>query len=298
MKTVVDFGILALTVALMFSVGLELEAHHFKKLARNKGTFFAALIGQMVVLPLIGVLIVRAIPLPEYLQVGILLVAACPVGDIANFYSLLARGNVALSVAVNAVSCLLSVVSMSTIFVVYSRMMGAEFAFSVPPFGFVGRLILLVAIPIVLGMGFRAMRIRAAERVSRSLRILCVGGVLVLCMFVVANRYEQLRADWKAIWVASLSLMVVAMAVGWAISQVMGLKRLDAVTFVILFPVRNIALATLIAVTLMGRFEYAAFATAYFLSEAFLLLGAVVFIRYRWNVAPLASSAPEGATHS
>jgi bile acid:Na+ symporter, BASS family len=291
MKTVVDFGILALTLALMFSVGLELEAHHFKKLVRKKGTFFAALIGQMVVLPLIGVLIVRAIPLPEYLQVGLLLVAACPVGDIANFYTLLARGNVALSLAVNAVSCLLSVVSMSVIFVVYSRMIGTEFTFSVPPFGFVGRLILLVVVPIVLGMGFRAMRVRAADRVSRCLRMLCVGGVLVLCMFVVANRYAQLRGDWKSMWVASLSLMVVAMAVGWAISQVMGLKRSDSVTFVILFPVRNIALATLMAVTLMGRLEYAAFATAYFLSEAFLLLGAVVFLRYRWNVAPLASSA-------
>jgi BASS family bile acid:Na+ symporter len=291
MKTVVDLGVLVLTLALMFSVGLELEARHFKSLARNKGTFFAALIGQMVVLPMIGVLIVRGIPLPEYLRVGILLVAACPVGDIANFYSLLARGNVALSVAVNAVSCLLSVVSMSLIFATYSRMVGAEFVFLIPPFRFVGRLILLVAVPIVLGMGFRAMRIGAADRVSRGLRMFCVGGVLVLCAFVVANRYEQLRTDWKPIWIASLSLMAVAMAVGWAISQGMGLKRSDSITFVIVFPVRNIALATAIAVTFMGRLEYAAFATAYFLSEAFFLLWVVIFLRYRWSVP-----ATEGAT--
>ena len=125
--------------------------------------------------------------------------------------------------------------------------------------------------------------------------MLCVGGVLVLCMFVIANRHAQLRADWKAIWLSSLALMAVAMAVGWAIGQVMGLKRSDSITLTILFPVRNIALATAIAVSLMGRLEYAAFATAYFLSEAFLLLGVVVFFRYRWTVAPLAKSAPEGA---
>jgi hypothetical protein len=47
----------------------------------------------------------------------------------------------------------------------------------------------------------------------------------------------------------------------------------------------------------MGRLEYAAFATAYFLSEASLLLGAVVFFRYRWTTTPLANSAPEGAIH-
>ena len=220
-----------------------------------------------------------------------LLVAACPVGDIVNFYTLMARGNVALSVAVNAVSCLLSVLSMSFIFGVYSRIMGAEFALSVPLFGFVGRLILVVAVPIALGMGFRAMQARVAGLVSRSLRILCVGGVLFLCMFVIANRYEQLKADWKAIWIASLSLMVVAMTVGWAIGQVMRLKRTDSITFAILDLVRNIALATAIAVTLMGRLEYAAFDTVYFLNETSLLLGAVVFFRYRWTVSPLIDSA-------
>jgi len=36
--------------------------------------------------------------LPPHMSAGILLVAACPVGDIANFYNLLARANVALSV--------------------------------------------------------------------------------------------------------------------------------------------------------------------------------------------------------
>jgi BASS family bile acid:Na+ symporter len=297
MKTAVDFGVLALTLALMFSVGLELETCHFKELARNKGTFFAALIGQMVVLPTIGVFIVRTIPLPGYLQVGILLVAACPVGDIANFYTLMARGNVALSVAVNAVSCLLSVASMSVVFAVYRRLFGAEFALSVPPFRLLGRLILMVAVPIVLGMGFRVLQAGLASKVSRSLRMLCVGGVLVLCMFVIANRHAQLRADWKAIWLSSLSLMAVAMAFGWAIGLVMSLKRSDSITFAILFPVRNIAIATAIAVSLMGRLEYAAFATAYFLSEASLLLGAVVYLRYRSTVAPLANSAPERAIH-
>lgn len=295
MKIAVDFGVLAVTLALMFSVGLELETSHFKELARNKGTFFAALIGQMIVSPAIGVFIVRTIPLPEYLQVGILLVAACPVGDIANFYTLLARGNVALSVAVNSVSCLLSVASMSVVFAVYRSLFGSEFALSVPPFRLLGRLILMVALPIVAGMVFRVLRAELVGKVSRNLRTLCVGGILALCMFVIVNRHAQLRADWKAIWLSSLSLMAVAMAFGWAIGLVMNLKRADSTAFVILFPVRNIAIAAAIAVSIMGRLEYAAFATAYFLSEALLLLGVVAFLRYRSSVAPLANSAPEGA---
>ena len=157
--------------------------------------------------------------------------------------------------------------------------MGGRVRIISPSFPLVGRLILLVAVPLVLGMGFGVLQAGPASKVSRSLRMLCVGGVLVLCMFVIANRHAQLRADWKAIWLSSLSLMAVAMAVVWAIGQVMGLKRSDSITFAILFPVRNIALATAIAVSLMGRLEYAAFATAYFLSEASLLLGGCCFLQ-------------------
>jgi predicted Na+-dependent transporter len=106
----------------------------------------------------------------------------------------------------------------------------------------------MVAVPIVLGMGFRVLQAGLASKVSRSLRKLCVGGVLVPCIFVIANRHAQLRADWKSIWLSGLSLMALAMAFGWAIGQVMSLKRSDSITFAILFPVRNIALATAIAV--------------------------------------------------
>ena len=87
MKTVVDFGILTLTVALMFSVGLELEARHFKELVRNKRHFSWSIDRTD------GGFAGDRHPhcprnsLPEYLRVGILLVAACPVGDIANFYT-------------------------------------------------------------------------------------------------------------------------------------------------------------------------------------------------------------------
>ena len=280
----------------MFSVGLELETSHFKELARNKGTFFAALIGQMIVSPAIGVFIVRTIPLPEYLQVGILLVAACPVGDIANFYTLLARGNVALSVAVNSVSCLLSVASMSVVFAVYRSLFGSEFALSVPPFRLLGRLILMVALPIVAGMVFRVLRAELVGKVSRNLRTLCVGGILALCMFVIVNRHAQLRADWKAIWLSKF--IPDGRSHGLWLGNRSGYEFKESGLNCICHLISssgNIAIAAAIAVSIMGRLEYAAFATAYFLSEALLLLGVVAFLRYRSSVAPLANSAPEGA---
>ena len=67
MKTTLDIAIVILTVSMMFSVGLELEARHFRDLARHKTAFFGALIGSMIVLPAIGIFVARTIPLQESL---------------------------------------------------------------------------------------------------------------------------------------------------------------------------------------------------------------------------------------
>lgn len=286
MKTMLDIAIVILTVSMMFSVGLELEVRHFKELARHKTAFFGALIGQTIVLPAIGILVARTISLQESLQMGILLLAACPVGDVANFYTLLARGDPALSVAVNSTSSLLSCLSMPVVFAIYGKATGTEFPFSVPFFTLVGRLIVLVGIPIVGGMVLRALRTGMADEISRKLRTGCVVGVLVICVMVIGGRYEQLKLDWKAVFVASLFLIVVAMAAGYAIGKVLRLKRPEAITLAILLPVRNVGLAVTIAVTLMDRMEYVVLATVYFLTEAFVLLGWVVLARYLWAVAP------------
>ena len=292
MKTTLDIAIVLLTVSMMFSVGLELEARHFRDLARHKTAFLGALIGQMIVLPAIGILVARTLPLQESLQMGILLLAACPVGDVANFYTLLARGDPALSVAVNAASSLLSCVSMPIVFGIYGKATGTEFPFSVPFLTLVGRLILLVGIPIVGGMGLRAIRTGMADKISQRLRIACVAGVLVICMMVIGSRYEQLRLDWRAVFVASLSLIVVAMAAGYGIGQALRLKGPEVVTLAILLPVRNVGLAVTIAVTLMDRLEYVVLATVYFLTEALVLLGCVFLFRYLRAAAPV--SVPVG----
>jgi len=226
---------------------------------------------------------------------GILLLAACPVGDVANFYTLLARGDPALSVAVNAASSLLSCVSMPVVFGIYGKATGTEFPFSVPFLTLVGRLILLVGIPIVGGMGLRAIRTGMADKISQRLRIACVAGVLVICMMVIGSRYEQLRLDWRAVFVASLSLIVVAMAAGYALGQALRLNGPDVITLAILLPVRNVGLAVTIAVTLMDRLEYVVLATVYFLTEAFVLLGCVFLFRYLRAAAPVSLPVGRGS---
>ena len=66
---------------------------------------------------------------------------------------------------------------------------------------------------------------------------------------------------------------------GWLVGGVTGASRPDQFTLAAEFATRNIAVAAAIAVTLAGRVEFALFATTYFLTDAPLMLGAIIAFR-------------------
>src|SRR5258708_28575386 len=98
----------------MVVVGMELTADAFRRVARRPGTVVAATIGQFLLLPLIGWLLVRCLDLQPAIARGALLVAPCPSGAMANVYTYMARANVALSVTLTAVPCLVAALATPT----------------------------------------------------------------------------------------------------------------------------------------------------------------------------------------
>jgi bile acid:Na+ symporter, BASS family len=279
MKTVLDVGVLGVTILMMLTVGLELESRSFRDLRKQMIPVSAILLFQIILLPALGLLITSVLPVPTHLRMGILLIAGCPVGDMANFFTLLGKGNVALSVAINALSCLLAPISMVMIFAAYGRVLNSPFLFSVPSWNFVLQLLLVITIPILAGMGIRIIRPTIARALSKSLRFACVAGILALCILVLATRFDELKADWRLALTASITLALGAIAVGWAVSRLLRMGRTNSLTCSISFAVRNVGVAAAIAITMMNRMEYAVFSTVYLLSELTVVLASVAAVR-------------------
>ena len=281
MKTTLDISILVLNIAMMAVVGMGLEGKHFTELCRSRRVVPSALLGQMVLLPVIGWCVVKVMALPPHLSAGILLIAACPVGDISSFYTVLARANTALSVVVNTLSCLLAAVTMAAVFELYARLAGEHFAFAAPPFQLVTRVMLMTAVPVAAGMALRRLAPRFVAKAGPIVQTACILGIAGVVVLILIVQGRLVAADWKSAAVASLALMTVAMAAGWGLSRVMGLPAADRMAFAVIFPVRNVSLAMAVAITLLGRVEYAAFAVVYFLTEVPLLLAIVAIHRWR-----------------
>lgn len=140
---------------MMFGVALDLTINDFKRIVQNPRPTLLGMISQLVLLPLFTLILVLLWDLPTSMKMGLLLVAACPGGNISNYLVHRSGGNTALSITMTSIATLVSVVMTPTIFYFYSQFilnLNADFNIKVD----VGEMILilfqLIVIPLVLGM--------------------------------------------------------------------------------------------------------------------------------------------------
>jgi bile acid:Na+ symporter, BASS family len=94
----------AILSIVMFSIALDLKPSDFRALARTPKALLTGMVAQFVVLPVLtfGMLLVTS-PKPS-IALGLILVAACPGGNISNFITHRAGGNSALSVSMTGIA--------------------------------------------------------------------------------------------------------------------------------------------------------------------------------------------------
>ncbi len=94
---------------IMFGVAINLRISDFKNVLKSPRSALAGIISQFLLLPALTYLLILLIePRPSF-ALGMMLVAACPGGNISNFMAAMARGNTALSVSLTAVSSSLAI---------------------------------------------------------------------------------------------------------------------------------------------------------------------------------------------
>ncbi|MGY8938421.1 MAG: bile acid:sodium symporter family protein [Flavobacteriales bacterium] len=98
-------GLWILNIAIgviMFGVSLGISINDFKRLFKKPKILFVGVLSQFILLPaatFIAILIIE--PHPSF-ALGMLIIAACPGGNVSNFFSKMAGGNAALSVSLTA----------------------------------------------------------------------------------------------------------------------------------------------------------------------------------------------------
>ena len=168
---------------IMYGLGLGLNFKDFLRLLNTPKDFFIGFICQVVLLPIIAFILVKIIPMPVEIALGVMVIASAPGGVTSNVLTKFANGDVALSVSLTAVVSLISVFTIPLIIFTSADLLGLEIInknLSVTLFAF--KMFFVVTVPVLLGMVTRILMTDFI--ISKTLIIQRLSIVLFLIVFI------------------------------------------------------------------------------------------------------------------
>ena len=181
---------------LMFGIALDLKLQHFKAIVQMPKSIAVGLSSQWILLPLLTIGLILLTDLPESMVLGLLLVAACPGGNVSNFAVHIAGGNSALSISLTTISTIFAVIGTPLIFQILaplfvdSEVSGINFYIPLDQMALtIGQLIVL---PLAIGMGLNHFFPHLASKMTQPIRILSMILFLVIVVVAILGNLENL----------------------------------------------------------------------------------------------------------
>ena len=277
--------VMPILIVLMFLLGIDLNKEAFANVARQPKAVAMGLVGQIVLLPLIAFGIAWALKLPPIYFMGLVLVACCPGGSSSNVFSMLAKGDVALSVTLTAVSSIVTLFTLPVIMTYVAEFVSSTNACDIHlPMGklFMQNIVLLF-VPLLAGSLFAKMRPVAAKKVAQVLSKLAFPALMTLAAVFFLQYWREIADNFTLLGLAAAMLILFAMLCSGGLSRISGSSTAVRRTIVIEVGMQNAAQAIAIASSplIFNSGEMALPAIIYALLMNVILLLYVYFIRRR-----------------
>lgn len=183
-------GLLFMNITLafiMFGVALGIKLEHFKMLISRPKPVLLGVFSQFIALPALTFLLVLIIRPTPSVAMGMMLVAACPGGNISNFISSLARGNVALSITLTAIATISAIFMTPFNFALWGSLYAEASSLAIPisidPVEMLKTVVILLGIPVVLGIAFANRFPLLTQKIMKPFRTI---SLLLFLGFIVA----------------------------------------------------------------------------------------------------------------
>lgn len=248
---------LNLVIALiMFGVALDLRPSDFRRIVEKPLAPVIGLVAQFLLLPGCTFVITFVLDLTPSLALGMMLVAACPGGNLSNFLTHLARGTTVLSVAMTAASTCLAIV-MTPLNIAFWGSLRSDTAailelVHLDAWSMLATIGLILGVPLILGMSFAANMPRMAKRLHRPMKVFSILFFVIFVATVFSKNYD-LFVEWIG-WIALAVAVQNAMAlvIGYSAGALVGLGTADRRALAIEVGIQNSALGLSLVFSFFG----------------------------------------------
>ena len=239
--------VLPILTLLMFDLGLTLKFEDFGKVFHSPWPIVIALVGQLILLPLIALGLAWAFKLTPVFFIGLVLIACCPGGSSSNVFSKLAGGDVALSVTLTALSSVITLFTIPVIMSMATTMVGQSVGITLPVGNLIKQNLLLMLVPVLLGIGMHYAWPNAAEKTDKVLGKLAFPLLLVLITVFYIQHHKTIIDNIGVLGVCVTALILVAIGCSSLLSRLVKTSDKQRRTVVIEVGMQNAAQAIAIA---------------------------------------------------
>lgn len=238
---------------IMFGVSLSITVSDFKRLLKHPKIVFIGIVSQFILFPLLSFLLVIILkPHPSF-ALGMLLVAACPGGNISNFYSKMANGNAALSISLTAFATLVSIVmtplNLSFWASMYSPTHQILKQVALNPFELIKLVVLILAIPLVLGILVNHYKPKIATQINKFIKPFSVLFLIVLIGVALFDNRTIFKNYIHLVLFLVLLQNIAGFVLGYITARVNKLNKKDTKTITIETGIQNSGLGLLLVFT-------------------------------------------------
>ncbi|MCC7547875.1 MAG: bile acid:sodium symporter [Burkholderiales bacterium] len=273
----------------MVIVGLELTPADLLRALHEPRRTALALAAQLLLLPLLAAGLAVILELDAIAAGGLVLVAAAAQAPVSNYFCVLGRADVALSVTLTALSSVIATFTMP-----WAAQAGFDLiardstALQLPAAQMVRYIATALLLPLAAGMLVRHL---APAFVARNRGRMQWASVVLLAALLGSIAFDQaatIAQRLGSLVVSSALFTLIAALLGVAVARLAGWPGTQALTMFAAFPARSLSMATLVAVGILGRTQFLSFAVVFFLVQAAMLVPAMLWARRRVGAATAA----------
>jgi BASS family bile acid:Na+ symporter len=250
--------IIPLLQVIMFGMGSELSLKELGTVLKTPKTIAVGVVCHYTIMPLIGFTIATVFHFPKEIAAGIILVGCCPSGLASNVMSYLARANLALSIAVTAVSTLLAPLFTPLLM----RLLANKFV-EVHFWDMAWDTTKVVLIPIFAGLLFHILLRGKVKWLDKIMPLISMIGIGLIIVVITAAGRNSLLTVGPLLVLAVLIHNVLGYTMGYWSSRLLGFKEKDCRTISLEVGMQNAGLASGLAL-LMGGMATIGLASAVF----------------------------------
>jgi BASS family bile acid:Na+ symporter len=249
--------VLNLILAVMIlGLALDIRPRDFLSVFKAPKAPVIGLLAQFLLLPAFTYLLTLMVDLEPGIELGMILVAACPGGAMSNFITHLSGGNTALSISITAVASVLAIFMLPINFVFWANLNPETQAMlqsiNVSGGDIFASLIVVLAIPLALGFFIQWVSPRLSELLHKGLKYFGVFALFVFIFAAVAKNFDHFIAQFWLLLAIVFIHNGLALGLGYAASSVGHLPGQDKKAITLEVGMQNSSLAIAIVFSQFG----------------------------------------------